>query len=52
VISGTSMDGIDVPLTVGDDRDAVSARAGAACPYPSPLRKRRQAVIADPEIAG
>jgi anhydro-N-acetylmuramic acid kinase len=51
VISGTSMDGIDVALVATDGKDAVSARAGATYPYPSALRKQLQAVIADPEVA-
>src|SRR5215467_4503682 len=51
VISGTSMDGIDVALVATDGRDAVSARAGATYPYPPDLRKELQAVIADPERA-
>jgi anhydro-N-acetylmuramic acid kinase len=52
VISGTSMDGIDVALIATDGKDAVSARAGATYPYPTELRKELQAVIADPERAG
>jgi anhydro-N-acetylmuramic acid kinase len=51
VISGTSMDGIDVALVATDGKDAVSARAGATYPYPPDLRKKLQAVIADPEAA-
>jgi anhydro-N-acetylmuramic acid kinase len=51
VISGTSMDGIDVALIATDGKDAVSARAGATYPYPAKLRKELQAVIADPERA-
>jgi anhydro-N-acetylmuramic acid kinase len=51
VISGTSMDGIDVALIATDGKDAVSARAGATYPYPEDLRKELQAVIADPERA-
>jgi anhydro-N-acetylmuramic acid kinase len=51
VISGTSMDGIDVALVATDGEDAVSVRAGATCPYPAELRKTLQAVIADPETA-
>jgi 1,6-anhydro-N-acetylmuramate kinase len=41
--------------TASADRErrqgAVSARAGATYPYPSQLRKKLQAVIADPETA-
>jgi anhydro-N-acetylmuramic acid kinase len=51
VISGTSMDGIDVALVATDGKDAVSARAGATYPYPPALRKELQAVVADPERA-
>jgi len=51
VISGTSMDGIDVALVATDGKDAVSVRAGATYPYPEELRKKLQAVIADPEAA-
>jgi anhydro-N-acetylmuramic acid kinase len=51
VISGTSMDGIDVALVATDGKDAVSARAGATYPYPADLRAELQAVIADPERA-
>jgi anhydro-N-acetylmuramic acid kinase len=51
VISGTSMDGIDVALVATDGEDAVSVRAGATYPYPAELRKKLQAVIADPETA-
>jgi anhydro-N-acetylmuramic acid kinase len=51
VISGTSMDGIDVALIATDGKDAVSVRAGATYPYPPALRKELQAVIADPERA-
>ncbi len=51
VISGTSMDGIDVALIATDGRDAVSARAGATYPYPPDLRKVLQAVVADPGAA-
>jgi anhydro-N-acetylmuramic acid kinase len=51
VISGTSMDGIDVALVATDGKEAVAARAGATYPYPPELRKELQAVIADPERA-
>ncbi len=51
VISGTSMDGIDVALVATDGQGAVSARAGVTYPYPPELRKELQAVIADPERA-
>jgi anhydro-N-acetylmuramic acid kinase len=51
VISGTSMDGIDVALLATDGEDAVAVRAGATYPYPADLRKKLQAVIADPETA-
>jgi anhydro-N-acetylmuramic acid kinase len=51
VISGTSMDGIDVALIATDGKDAVSARAGATYPYPPDLRKKLQTVITDPGTA-
>lgn len=51
VISGTSMDGIDVALIATDGRDAVAVRAGATYPYPAALGEELKAVVADPERA-
>lgn len=52
VISGTSMDAIDVSLVTSDGRDAVSSGAGASYPYRDDTRRELQAVIADAERAG
>jgi len=51
VISGTSMDAIDVSLVTSDGHDAVSFGAGAAYPYRDATRRALQAVIADAERA-
>lgn len=51
VISGTSMDGIDVSLVTSDGHDAVSFGAGASYPYRDETRQALQAVIADAERA-
>ena len=51
VISGTSMDAIDVSLVTSDGRDAVSFGAGASYPYRDETRRALQAVIADAERA-
>ncbi|WP_248313366.1 anhydro-N-acetylmuramic acid kinase [Bosea sp. F3-2] len=51
VISGTSMDAIDVSLVTSDGRDAVSFGAGASYPYRDETRRTLQAVIADAERA-
>lgn len=51
VISGTSMDAIDVSLVTSDGRDAVSFGAGASYPYRDETRRALQAVIADAEHA-
>jgi anhydro-N-acetylmuramic acid kinase len=52
VISGTSMDAIDVSLVTSDGHDAVSFGAGASYPYRDATRRELQAVIADAERAG
>jgi hypothetical protein len=51
VISGTSMDGIDVALIATDGREAVTPAAGATYPYPAALRDELLTVIADPQRA-
>lgn len=51
VISGTSMDAIDVSLVTSDGRDAVAFGAGASYPYRDETRRALQAVIADAERA-
>lgn len=51
VISGTSMDAIDIALLETDGQDMVTSRGGAAYPYPSALRAKLQGVIADAERA-
>jgi len=47
VISGTSMDGIDVALLDGDGETA-QAGPGATYPYPSEVAARLRTVVADP----
>ena len=51
VISGTSMDGIDVSIVTSDGRDAVSFGAGASYPYRDSTRQALQALIAEAERA-
>jgi anhydro-N-acetylmuramic acid kinase len=51
VISGTSMDAIDIALVETDGEHHVRPLSGAAYPYPADLRARLQQVIADPERA-
>jgi anhydro-N-acetylmuramic acid kinase len=51
VISGTSMDGIDVALVTTDGREAVAPGKGATYPYPAALRNELMAVIATPQMA-
>ena len=51
VISGTSMDGIDVALIVTDGDAQVQPGAGASYPYAPALRAALQAVISDPARA-
>ncbi len=51
VISGTSMDGIDVALVRSDGRDKVSSGPGCCYPYEPALRSRLLAVLSDPAAA-
>ena len=51
VISGTSMDGIDVALIATDGRDIVRPGPGRTIPWPAALRARLLALLADPAIA-
>ena len=51
VISGTSMDAIDVSLVTSNGRDAVTFGPGASYPYRDETRRALQAVIADAERA-
>ncbi len=51
VISGTSMDGIDVSIVTSDGHDAVSFGAGASYPYRDGTRAALQALIAQAERA-
>jgi anhydro-N-acetylmuramic acid kinase len=51
VISGTSMDGIDVALVETEGRAQVRPGAGATYPYPENVRRDLLALIADPERA-
>lgn len=51
VISGTSMDGIDVALLRTDGVFFVEPGAGQTFPYPQALRRELQAVLADPTVA-
>jgi anhydro-N-acetylmuramic acid kinase len=47
VISGTSMDAIDVALVTTDGKDSVTRGPGGGYPYPPALRDKLLAVIAD-----
>ncbi|MGL4239672.1 MAG: anhydro-N-acetylmuramic acid kinase [Beijerinckiaceae bacterium] len=51
VISGTSMDGIDIALVETDGREAIRTGAGRTMPYPPELRNDLIALLADPSIA-
>ena len=51
VISGTSMDGIDVALVSTDGESRVEPGPGGAWPYPEGLRRELLAVAADPARA-
>jgi len=48
VISGTSMDGIDVALVESDGESVVKPGAGDTYPYPPALRRELLAIAADP----
>ena len=47
VISGTSMDGIDVALIESDGEDRLEAGPAATFPYPEAVARRLRAVVAD-----
>ncbi|OYW97166.1 MAG: anhydro-N-acetylmuramic acid kinase, partial [Bosea sp. 32-68-6] len=51
VISGTSMDGIDVSIVTSNGRDTVTFGAGASYPYRDGTRAALQALIAQAERA-
>jgi len=51
VISGTSMDGIDVALIDGDGEAIFSVGPGATYPYPADLATSLREVVLDPERA-
>jgi anhydro-N-acetylmuramic acid kinase len=51
VISGTSMDGIDVAWLDGDGETIAEVGAGATYPYPADVAERLHEVIADPARA-
>lgn len=51
VISGTSMDAIDVSMVTSDGLDAVSAGPGRSYPYEPDLRRRLLDLVKAPEIA-
>jgi anhydro-N-acetylmuramic acid kinase len=48
VISGTSMDGIDVALIRSDGETRVETGPAATFPYPEPVAQALRAVVADP----
>ncbi len=52
VISGTSMDGIDVALVETDGEEALRTGPGRTYPYPDALRRALLALAADPARAG
>ncbi len=51
VMSGTSMDGIDVALLHSDGETRVEVGPGATFPYAEPLARSLRAVVADPSEA-
>ncbi len=51
VISGTSMDGIDVALIRSDGKARVETGPGATFPYPGRVARSLRAVVADPSEA-
>jgi anhydro-N-acetylmuramic acid kinase len=52
VISGTSMDGIDVALVETDGEESLRTGPGRTYPYPDALRRALLALAADPARAG
>jgi len=51
VISGTSMDGIDVAALEGDGETVERVGPGGTYPYPAPVAARLREVVADPALA-
>ena len=51
VISGTSMDGIDVALIMSDGAERVETGPAATFPYPGSAVAALRAVVADPSEA-
>src|SRR3954454_12412074 len=51
IISGTSMDGIDVAMVETDGHRVRPASEGRTYPYPEALRRELQSLIAAPERA-
>lgn len=51
VISGTSMDGIDIALVETDGRQTIRTGPGRTMPYPAELRADLIALLTDPSIA-
>lgn len=51
VISGTSMDGIDVSIVTSDGQDTPRFSAGASYPYRDSTRRELQALVAEAERA-
>jgi anhydro-N-acetylmuramic acid kinase len=51
VISGTSMDGIDVALIMTDGAERVETGPAATFPYPEPVARALRAVVGDPSEA-
>ncbi len=51
LISGTSMDGIDVAAVETDGEDVVRPGPGRTLPYPPELKAKLLRLLADPSIA-